>query len=42
VSIAALEDIFLFLDSGTDAATALAPYRTRIADYRARYGVHAD
>ncbi len=39
VSIAGLEDVLAFLDSGTEAATALADHRQPIADYRARYGV---
>ncbi len=39
ISIAALEDILGYLDSGTEAATALAAHRQRIAEYRARFGV---
>jgi orotate phosphoribosyltransferase len=39
LSIAALADIFEFLDSGSEAATALSAHREAIAAYRARYGV---
>ena len=42
VSIAALEDVLEFLNSGSEQATALHEYRGRIAEYRARYGVTAD
>ncbi len=42
VSIAALDDIFLFLDSGSGDAAPLMPYRAKIAEYRVRYGVTAD
>jgi orotate phosphoribosyltransferase len=42
ISIAALEDLLEFLDSGSEQATALHDYRSKIAEYRARYGVIAD
>jgi orotate phosphoribosyltransferase len=41
ISIAALEDIFLFLDSGSADAAQLVKYRAPISDYRARYGVRS-
>ncbi len=41
VSIAALEDMLSFLDSGSEYASALSQYRERIDAYRARYGVPA-
>jgi orotate phosphoribosyltransferase len=37
-AIAGLEDVLTFLDSGSEAASALAPYRERVAEYRMRYG----
>lgn len=37
-AIAGLDDVLGFLDSGSEAATALAPYRQRVAEYRMRYG----
>ena len=39
VSIAALDDMLSFLDSGSEQASALAPYRAKIESYRTRYGV---
>jgi orotate phosphoribosyltransferase len=39
VSIAALDDVLDFLSSGSELATSLHAYRSRIAEYRARYGV---
>jgi orotate phosphoribosyltransferase len=39
IPIATLDDMLSFLDSGSEQATALAPYRTLIAEYRMRYGV---
>jgi len=38
-AIAALEDVLTFLDSGSEAATALHDYREKVARYRMRYGV---
>jgi len=38
-AIAALEDVLTFLDSGSEAATALHDYREKVAQYRMRYGV---
>ena len=37
-AIAGLDDVLTFLDSGSEAASALAPYRERVAEYRMRYG----
>lgn len=37
-SIAALEDVLTFLDSGSETATALHEYRGKVAEYRMRYG----
>ncbi len=37
-AIAGLDDVLAFLDSGSEAASALAPYRQRVAEYRNRYG----
>lgn len=39
VSIATIEDMLSFLDSGSEQASALEEYRARITDYRSRYGV---
>lgn len=39
VSIAALDDIFAFLDSGSQMASDLLPFKPQIDAYRARYGV---
>ena len=39
VSIAALDDVLDFLSSGSELATSLHPFRGRIAEYRARYGI---
>ena len=38
-AIAGLEDVLTFLDSGSEAATALHDYREKVAQYRMRYGV---
>ncbi|MFT3800399.1 MAG: orotate phosphoribosyltransferase [Burkholderiaceae bacterium] len=40
ISIAALDDIFTYLDSGSHATGELMPYREKIAAYRERYGVN--
>ncbi|MFP5460251.1 MAG: orotate phosphoribosyltransferase [Gammaproteobacteria bacterium] len=40
-AIAGLDDVLTFLDSGSEAASALAPYRERVAEYRSRYGATA-
>jgi orotate phosphoribosyltransferase len=40
-AIAGLDDVLTFLDSGSEAASALAPYRERVAEYRSRYGAAA-
>ena len=37
-AIAGLDDVLTFLDSGSEAASAQAPYRQRVAEYRNRYG----
>lgn len=37
-AIAGLDDVLGFLDSGSEAASALAPYRQQVAAYRMRYG----
>lgn len=37
-AIAGLDDVLTFLDSGSKAASALAPHRQRVAEYRNRYG----
>ena len=39
VSIAALDDIFTFLDTGSYVANDVQQFRQRIEDYRERYGV---
>jgi orotate phosphoribosyltransferase len=39
VSIASLDDVLGFLESGTGDAAALAGYREKVAAYRERYGV---
>ena len=41
VSIASLDDVLGFLESGTGDASALAGYRDKVAAYRERYGVPA-
>ena len=41
VSIATLDDMLSFLNSGSEQAGALSEYRDRIAAYRERYGVPA-
>jgi len=41
VSIASLDDVLGFLESGTGDAAALAGYRDKVAAYRERYGVPA-
>ena len=38
-SIATLEDVLGFLDSGSEAATALHDHREKVAAYRMRYGI---
>ena len=38
-AIAGLEDVLTFLDSGSEAATALHDYREKVEQYRMRYGV---
>ncbi len=38
VSIICLNDLLGFMDSGSDAARAVAGYRQAVAEYRARYG----
>lgn len=42
VSIASLDDVLAFLESGSGDAAALAQYRDKVAAYRERYGVPAD
>ena len=39
VSIAGVDDVLMFLESGSEMASALTPYWQRIRDYRDRYGV---
>lgn len=42
VSIASLDDVLAFLESGSGDAAGLAQHRDRVAAYRERYGVPAD
>jgi orotate phosphoribosyltransferase len=42
VSIASLDDVLAFLESGSGDAAGLGEYRDKVAAYRAQYGVPAD
>ena len=42
VSIASLDDVLAFLESGSGDAAALGEYRDKVAAYRAQYGVPAN
>jgi len=42
VSIASLDDVLAFLESGSGDAAGLAQYRDKVAAYRERYGVPAE
>jgi orotate phosphoribosyltransferase len=42
ISIASLDDVLAFLESGSVDAAALAEYRDKVSAYRARYGAPAE
>ena len=41
ISIASLDDVLAFLESGSGDAAGLGEYRDKVSEYRARYGVPA-